>query len=740
YGDGLVSVDVWSMAEDSMGRLWLYTIAPGIGYIQNNKYRKVTVAKYNEDKIIYPADLTELGDSVVLSNRTHSNNGDFDLGVIHNDTFHWATYRMRSGGVASEIVGNKVLVCIDPHNAILTNIRDLLKGKGSGEQRIVDSQLVRSLSWSFVKLNFNNYIFFFDPADSCVSYYDISNNNVINTCLPDSTPRLIYGVPYKDSCYIFAGESIYVIDTSLKIRHSYLLGDMFPGMSLNPAYSTCFIYDPDWGACLTTSDKGLFLRANSKNLIKRELIDLVGFKLLGSEDGIGYWWSEKEHELKILKENNVVDSRQYNKLTRVHGIKKINHDMSLLLTSSSTMVRFAGELVPATKLFVHNTYNGKVSEGYHEEWLQIRYMIDCVPVDSNTFYEVTGGSLGLNRVVFNTRDSSVNIVNIDRIRYESGYYNQKLKMAVFYNKNKLLFVWEDSLERMSVNSEMLGLYGIRGIEKVVLDDYGNLFVKDYNSLKVFNIYTNSYRSLFENLVLEKTKFDLTGDLLSMAGPFGVLRYRVTRPSTITNVANYPNTKNLYYSSVTDAQFSTEGVLMKTDKGVYYVSTGSTPPLDIEGSSTYLLYHNDTLYKFNNADTILVSPNTNALKLDLIRPSGSGKWGSYYMFNDKVYTNTDNKIYVRDLEVDSYHDVSVTFFDGSWVSKPVNIVIYVQPQWWQTTETKLVAVIISFMLLIGLAYFIILVTRRVVNKNNERKNLQSSLELKSIYSQINPHFI
>jgi len=38
------------------------------------------------------------------------------------------------------------------------------------------------------------------------------------------------------------------------------------------------------------------------------------------------------------------------------------------------------------------------------------------------------------------------------------------------------------------------------------------------------------------------------------------------------------------------------------------------------------------------------------------------------------------------------------------------------------------------------YLIIIITQRIVTKKNAKKNLQLELELKSIYAQINPHFI
>jgi LytS/YehU family sensor histidine kinase len=79
-------------------------------------------------------------------------------------------------------------------------------------------------------------------------------------------------------------------------------------------------------------------------------------------------------------------------------------------------------------------------------------------------------------------------------------------------------------------------------------------------------------------------------------------------------------------------------------------------------------------------------------------------------------------------------------DDQWRSRPQNIRLYIVPYWWQRPlahQLIIVAFIVGILLLVIL---IIGVTKKIVTRNNEKKNLQLELELKSIYSQINPHFI
>ena len=80
------------------------------------------------------------------------------------------------------------------------------------------------------------------------------------------------------------------------------------------------------------------------------------------------------------------------------------------------------------------------------------------------------------------------------------------------------------------------------------------------------------------------------------------------------------------------------------------------------------------------------------------------------------------------------------YDNVWRSDPVNLIIYIKPYWWQTHTAVRLIWVISVLLVILLFTTSILITRKLVLNATKKKNMRMELELKSIYAQINPHFI
>jgi LytS/YehU family sensor histidine kinase len=71
---------------------------------------------------------------------------------------------------------------------------------------------------------------------------------------------------------------------------------------------------------------------------------------------------------------------------------------------------------------------------------------------------------------------------------------------------------------------------------------------------------------------------------------------------------------------------------------------------------------------------------------------------------------------------------------------MDLQLYVQPYWWQTSGGRRLIWLAAIIIVLMLFTAAVLVTRRLVLKAEKKRNLQMELELKSIYAQINPHFI
>jgi len=180
--------------------------------------------------------------------------------------------------------------------------------------------------------------------------------------------------------------------------------------------------------------------------------------------------------------------------------------------------------------------------------------------------------------------------------------------------------------------------------------------------------------------------------------------------------------------------------LKTDNGTFIVWPDKTTGLTENENYRVVIDNSGSLINMYNGDTLYINQTTNALGIDVIKPTGSGNLIITYSVNGSNYTNTGYQLILPALKPGSYNTVSIIASDDSWRSKPIKFTIYVQPKWWQTQTAKRVIVVLSLLAFIGFVYLVIVMTRRFVNKANERRNQRRELELKSIYSQINPHFI
>jgi two-component sensor histidine kinase len=181
-------------------------------------------------------------------------------------------------------------------------------------------------------------------------------------------------------------------------------------------------------------------------------------------------------------------------------------------------------------------------------------------------------------------------------------------------------------------------------------------------------------------------------------------------------------------------------LLKTDKGQYTIDITGRGSVELATDCKIVMSIADTLYNILPQDTIHIDQTTAAIGIDIINPTGNGGQNLEYSINNGSYTNTGMQIVLPVLEPGSYNTLSLYASDDSWRSPPLNVTIYIEPEWWQTDIAGRIFFVLALLGFIGFVYFIIITTRRIVNRNNERRTRRRELELKSIYSQINPHFI
>ena len=345
-------------------------------------------------------------------------------------------------------------------------------------------------------------------------------------------------------------------------------------------------------------------------------------------------------------------------------------------------------------------------------------------------------------------DKHISITNLDRDRYSGLVYDSLRDYTIIYNKDNIL-IYKQNKRIAVITNEMLKKWDIRNIEKILVDNrYGNIFLKEYDKLFVFNTNALSCKTIFYNYRLNGSTFFLDKNKIIIAGPLGVLFSNIKGPSEFSIPIVYPNTKNAVYNHFVEGQISDNKVLLKADKELYLINIPTDSELNNQKTETtkkynFIITYKDHIYEIRKNDTLFISQNNPKLQFDLINPEGNGslKYLCYVKALDSSWHELNaNELSFPQLNAGKYYTLSVIAYDDVWRSSPINIQLYIIPYWWQTLKWKSIFFIIGLILFTLLVLFIVFITNKIAKKKNERKNKQLELELKSVYSQINPHFI
>lgn len=751
YGDGLVNTDVWSLTEDKKGRIWPHTISPELGYIENYKYKRVPVKSYRiHDNSIYHHKIVDIGDSVIIMNHAQSLPGYGDYGIFYNDTFSRYRVKEEFRNATPSFIGDSVLTFLTEKVAIVKSVNDWINNTKSNEHNRIKNtppNLFADLVFTSIRGAFaDKYAYFFRPKENYVQFYDIRNNKIAKIFLRDSSDKsegVVFAHEYKDHFYAFSKSIANVYDKDLQKIKSYSFNDMLEGINVNTVHNTFFMSDSSWGNCLCNTDEGVLISFNSDASFKRMSLNLTGYYFVNTvDDSVGYWWNEKEEVLLQLVNNSIVGIEHLDGVSGIKKVRRINDNTLIYLNVKNTIIKigdkkYAPEDLIDRYYFNEGIYDTLYTRAYKYSSL-LKYAVDVLSIRSNDFYFLISGYKGVERVSINFKDRKAYLIDIDGFRYESGKYLKTLNSVLLHSKNRILIINDSTQKKIPIPYDYLNKYGLRGIEEVEVDKYGNLFIKDYSQLFLYNIYTHKLKTLFANYNLEKARINLDHDKFTIAGTFGVLTCNSSGIMQLTDIMVYPNVKNLYYSTISDMQVTRGVVVLKTDKGIYGVNAGHGKDA-IASNYKFIVTNGDTIRSVTNGDTLVVDQKLSNLSFDVIKPTGSGTLKFKYSVNDMPFQSTATQVLLSGLKPNTYNAVAISVADNSWVSD-LNITVYVQPYPWQTDTARRIIFILLLIALVAVVYAIIVITRYVVNKNNERRNQHRNLELKSIYSQINPHFI
>lgn len=746
FSNSLLKDDVWGMFEDARGRIWLSSIANGIGYIYQDKYKKAYIN--SKDNFIYPRYIFNHENGIKFTTIEKSPK----ICIENNDTIQAYSPDKRS---------NCVSVFMNGHGAMLYSNTKELYNIQLGEGRILVNKVC-----TLDKIT-GYYL-----LDNYLVPYPYKNDNVVEVIdIRDYSKKKIeleegeYISNMRDCSeyyYLITNRKVYKLKNDLSHEYVTPFDQLISGKKLSGENVVNILEDNFWRKCVATEKNGLYINNATNHFVKKSDLNLYEYKYVGSGyDSLHYWWSKQMKRLVAIQKYKQIDFHDYSSFKNIDKILTYNNNKCLIVTDNhpywmkpqtGDMVKFLKE---ETAPVIFTSY--EPNQQYKIVFKNCAQFLDAFPNIIDYCSDVYIGNDSTIYLIVRTLEYlSIKFgkeIIIDRY---SGYTRFK-KIAGFLTDNMILMYNESEIvvyntftkKRVQLPDELTDLLKkIRKIEKVVIDDkYGNIFINSTNKLFAYNINDKKTQELFLNYRLDNSYLFVHRDKLILAGKFGVLFSRITGSLKFSEPMLYQNVKEANYHYIHDTQITDDSVLLNTDMGLWTVGVPTDSQLFIAKNAfteyKLIVNYNDSIRNVYTDDTMFIDQEHKNLIFDVINPNGVGvlKY-RYYMQN----TNADwqdlksDVLHLPILKAGEYHKLSIVAYDDVWQSNPVHMLLYIRPYWWQTISGIALLSIFCVFIVATMLYTTIYLTRKHTVKVHLEKNKMLSLELRSIYSQINPHFI
>lgn len=735
---GISDPDVWNFFEDKEGRLWLSRISNEIGYIQNDVYHKVD-AKDKLAYYVYPRFLRQHKDGIMFMSPGRT---DKKLCIERDDTLQIHTLPTSNYYTNQFITSGSEIYYLDS-GVLYQGFLD------KDSLAVIEKcRLSRYLHYNMVF----RYLLPSASADFDSLYaFDVSSCSEFR--LPYVAGEGMYN-QYEDEgkAYLITDKHAYVYDSnmrncSVKLFTSYLTETQLKGNQV-----VYIINNKLWGDCITTTKSGMYMCYDMPHF-KRELKDeFTKFRLVSkSINGNFYWWNKEDRLLAQLSAGNKI---RYKQLNDGENIENIALSRGRVILFAKKTIAFLDEetmtLLPVYKRGVRYfvKFIRPFSAGGTSILPDTAYDMlgarDGFLADNNIFYCITRGNgyKSFTRI----KDTIIDkIYHIDR--YKGLFYDSVLKSNIAYGDDVVLVDTKGSIR--TIPQKVLNALGVTKIEQIISDQHwGNLFIKSYDRLIVYNVLTHRYREIFHKYNLEQAKVSYQDSVLLVAGRFGVLFSKVNGALSVSKHALYPNIKEEAYKNLYDVVFDNDRVLMNTDSGLLSVSLPQQEQYTLSSSASgsaykFILKYKGVYRNIDAGDVVLFDQKQRDMQFDVVNPAGVGDlhFQVCLIDEDSVWKELNvNEWHVPDIKAGKHYTLLVRAFDNIWESPDIRLSLYVVPTFLQTMAGKWFFWTIIILTILGSVFIIIYYTRKIVSQSHLKRNYLLSLELKSIYAQINPHFI
>ncbi|MBS1687683.1 MAG: histidine kinase [Bacteroidetes bacterium] len=332
---------------------------------------------------------------------------------------------------------------------------------------------------------------------------------------------------------------------------------------------------------------------------------------------------------------------------------------------------------------------------------------------------------------------------LDVARITKTCYDSADHIYIFSGQDALS-IYNAGLDRyFPCNLQLLNSLGIHSIRDVACDNVSNVYLLDNDKIGMYNIRNRKIKYLECNLNLSDVLISVYKDYFFIAGKFGLAYAKILGPLHVGkfHVAVNMNSYNRAYDLIINKQ----GVIyISTDKGVIDVNADEiTNEKLADPGNFFMLNINTPIHRrIISNDTVNLSQDIDKITLNVVNLVGKGNIEYNYVIEDygNLQETTTGEIVTGTLKAGHYYKVKCSIQDDAWVSKEFVFYIYRVPYWWQKTNWVIVFWISGILAFGTVIFIVMLLTRRVAAKANDKKRALTELELRAIYAQINPHFI
>lgn len=742
--DGLPNNDVWRLWQDSLDRIWVYSISSSFGYIKNDRYRSVNFS---------------LGDDVFRV---------IDEGVTGNSTCFIVNGR-GSGFIAinnKDSITFKSFTTTESYSGITDDMHvykrsakdrfKLMEFKYNGQKLVLirsysDSTMLSTAyvsSCNAFKRKLVSYLYSDIPARLMV--YDVDKhilevNNIVFYG-GDKDEYIYVKTFYPYNLSLITNKAIYQFhdnDFRKPIRIPYR--NIIP----SKAQLTFYMEDRSGNDWYMTNDDGVWIKVKQGHVFTAtsKLIDLKGAVCVGDNGrGRSYWYNKTDKKILIAgRDGQVTQSIFTDK-----NILKIKPYNDSILIVSSYMSFDIYNLYDKTwrsffKLFKYNIdVNNRERKNIDSLFKFIINNKDGWEWQNNQCF-IAYGSVGVNKIEL--LNDSILHTAISEGKYYGMVNDSINKKYWFYNQSSLGVYDLVSQEYTSFGKNILKVLGIPSISKILMDRYGNVYILSEKNIIQYNTGTNKFSHKKINVDLKGAILAINKDKLCVAGSFGFAFCDIYGVDSTGTFKVCPNVKTINYGIATSLYVNDSIAILSTDNETYRIDL-----IDIEHNKSYVngrklpfVYvgvKQPKMFLLKRNDTLKFEQGIPSLNINMVNMFGKGSTKLRYKISGYSEWSEvkSGDVIIAGLDVDKYYKVSCEISDDLWSSGTYDLYVYREPKWWQTRSWKITFWVSGVLVLILVLLFVIYVTKNIVARKNAKRQQLTDLELRAIYSQINPHFI